>query len=228
MLKQLVLDNDGTTIVRFSAILAGAALFALTLPTAALAQSGGASDSLIAHAQFVLGFLMHLVLAAYEKAPALVLVLGALLVVPGFVILALLLQSIARLFSWPARAKPRRQLPEIDWSPDSTPVTDIPAWPANAWLTMEGHEDRRLPIEAEMLSIGRHTDNLLAIDDLSVHRFHAIIHRTDDEQFIITDLSGEDGNGVRINGERQSRAPLTNGDLIELGRARLTFAAVPH
>lgn len=227
MLKQLVLDNDGMAIVRFSPILAGATLSALTLPTAALAQ-GGSAESILTHVQFVTNVLMQLLLAAYHQAPALVLVLGALLVVPGFVIIALLLQSIARLFSWPRRRAPRRALPDIDWTPDSTPVTDIPSWPANAWLTMEGHEDRKLPIDAEMLSIGRHTDNLLSIDDLSVHRFHAIIHRTDDEKFIITDLSGEDGNGVRINGERQTRAPLTNGDLIELGRARLTFAAVPQ
>ena len=57
----------------------------------------------------------------------------------------------------------------------------------------------------------------------AVHRYHAVIERTPDEAFVITDLSGKDGNGVRVNGERQSRAQLADGDVIELGRTRLKF-----
>ena len=36
-------------------------------------------------------------------------------------------------------------------------------------------------------------------------------------------VSGRDGNGIRVNGARQSQAQLTDGDVIELGRTRLKF-----
>ena len=44
---------------------------------------------------------------------------------------------------------------------------------------------------------------------------------------MITDLSGKDGNGVRVNGERQRGRSLTDGDVIELGRTRLKFESAP-
>lgn len=202
------------------------------LTSAAYAQPVGQSvglSRLYEQVQAVQGYIVQLVLAGYQQAPALVLVLSALLVVPALVILTLLIQGVVRFFSWRRRRRPvPRALPDIDWTRDSTPRTDVPSWPAQAWLTVDGEERSKLPIDAEVVSIGRHEDNVLALRDISVHRFHAVIHRNDDAQFIITDLTGEEGNGVRINGERQLRAPLVDGDLIELGRARLTFAAVPH
>ena|SRR2546423_14432355 len=67
---------------------------------------------------------------------------------------------------------------------------------------------------------------LLAIA-LWVARHHAVIERTRDEEFVITDLSGKDGNGVRINGARLPRARLADGDVIELGRTRLKFESTP-
>ena len=78
-----------------------------------------------------------------------------------------------------------------------------------------------------MISIGRHQDNVIRLPDSTVHRYHAVIHRTEDARFVITDLSGEDGNGVRVNGARLAQAALADGDLIELGKARSTFASIP-
>jgi pSer/pThr/pTyr-binding forkhead associated (FHA) protein len=40
---------------------------------------------------------------------------------------------------------------------------------------------------------------------------------------VIVDLSGKDGSGVRINGQRAERMQLSDGDVIELGRAKLKF-----
>lgn len=229
LLAQLVLDIDGTAVVRFSSIIAGAAFVASMLTPAAASAQTSEWTRLYEHVQFVQGYIVQLVLAGYQQAPALVLVLSALLVVPALVILTLLIQGVMRFFSWRRRRRPAPYpLPEIDWTRDSTPRTDVPSWPAQAWLTVDDDVHAKLSIDAEVVSIGRHEDNVLALDDISVHRFHAVIHRNDDSQFIITDLTGEEGNGVRINGERQLRAPLVDGDLIELGRARLTFAAVPH
>ena len=60
-----------------------------------------------------------------------------------------------------------------------------------------------------------------------MHRYHAVIERTAEEAFVITDLSGKDGGGMRVNGEKLSSAQLSDGDLIELGRARLKFESAP-
>jgi pSer/pThr/pTyr-binding forkhead associated (FHA) protein len=54
-----------------------------------------------------------------------------------------------------------------------------------------------------------------------------VIEHSSEEAFVIVDLSGKDGNGVRINGERQARAQLADGDVIELGRTRLRFESAP-
>jgi pSer/pThr/pTyr-binding forkhead associated (FHA) protein len=54
-----------------------------------------------------------------------------------------------------------------------------------------------------------------------------LIQRTHEEDFVITDLSGKDGNGVRVNGARQDQTRLNDGDLIELGRAKLKFEHAP-
>ena len=56
-----------------------------------------------------------------------------------------------------------------------------------------------------------------------MHRYHAVIERTPQAAFEIVDISGEDGNGMLINGARQSRARLCDGDVITLGRTCLKF-----
>jgi pSer/pThr/pTyr-binding forkhead associated (FHA) protein len=62
---------------------------------------------------------------------------------------------------------------------------------------------------------------------MTVHRYHAAVHRTDDAEFVITDLSSAGGNGVKVNGRAVSEARLEDGDVIELGLARLKFSARP-
>ena len=104
---------------------------------------------------------------------------------------------------------------------------DVPAWPAQAWLSVEGEATGTHPVAGEMIRIGRHPDNEVWLTDTSVHRYHAVIHRTQDADFFITDLSGQEGNGIRINGTRRAQSQLINGDVIELGKARITFATAP-
>ena len=45
-----------------------------------------------------------------------------------------------------------------------------------------------------------------------------------DQEFVIIDMSGPNGNGVRVNGERWQRRALVDGDVVELGKVRLRFA----
>lgn len=171
-------------------------------------------------------FTEALLLAAYKQQPALVLALSTLLAVPALAMVALLTQGVMRAATWRRRKWTPRTAADIVIR-DPRPVTGVPAWPAQAWLKVE-EDGSSVPIAAEIVSIGRHEDNVVHLGDTSVHRFHAIIHRSEDAHFIITDVSGKDGNGVRVNGEPREHARLSDGDCIELGRSRLTFAAVPH
>jgi len=84
-----------------------------------------------------------------------------------------------------------------------------------------------MPLAGQVIRIGRHEDNDIRLTDSSVHRHHAVIERTPEEAFVIIDISGKDGNGVRINGTRTAQAQLADGDVIELGRARMKFETAP-
>lgn len=146
--------------------------------------------------------------ASYAKAPALVLGLATLLIVP----LLALVGFIVRRFA------PSRRPPYIlseKWQGEQIETT--------AFVEVEGIEDgpKRRPVDRQLLQIGRQKDNDICISESTVHRYHAIIERNDDHGLVITDVSGPEGNGVKLNGERVSRAGLVDGDILELGAARL-------
>ena len=98
---------------------------------------------------------------------------------------------------------------------------------SQGWLTVEGRSGGPTPLAGDLIRIGRQEDNDIRLADRSVHRYHAVIERTADEAFMIKDISGQDGSGVRINGEPKAEARLADGDVIELGRARLRFENAP-
>ncbi len=168
---------------------------------------------------------------SYERAPALMLGLAALLAVPPLAVIGYLLRrkevalagsdevttAETRAFIRPGtRAKLRRAGSETG-----------PAWPSRAWIEIEGSAAERHGIGPSVVRIGRETDNDICLADETVHRYHAAVHRTEDADYVITDLSSADGNGVAINGRRVAAARLADGDTIELGRARLKFTARP-
>jgi hypothetical protein len=93
-----------------------------------------------------------------------------------------------------------------------------------AWIDVgEGHGARPVPFAGEILRIGRHSDNDIALDHDAVHRHHALIQRTPDEEFVLMDLTGGTGNQPMIDGRPVARAILHDGDRIVLGDTILTF-----
>ena len=168
-----------------------------------------------------LKWLVSLVATVYQREPALVAVFGALLVVPVLALTAYLVSAIVFRIAGhrPLTGGRRREKPAT--APDSAP------WPSTAWLEIEGQSRSALPSRSSLVRIGRHEDNEVRIADSSVHRYHAVIHRTPESAFVITDLSGAEGNGLLVNGERLARAELADGDLIQLGEARMRFESAP-
>ncbi len=166
--------------------------------------------------------------AAAARAPLLVAVLSAVLILPVTALVSWLAQAVARRRRRRAAGQAAELRAAIADSLGEVPSSSsVQAWPRQAWLSLEDGQDDALPIDGHVVRIGRHQDNDIRLPDASVHRYHAVIEHTPEEAFVITDLSGEDGNGLRINGERLARAQLADGDVIELGQTRLRFGAVP-
>jgi hypothetical protein len=90
-----------------------------------------------------------------------------------------------------------------------------------------GRSTTRCAIAGDMLTIGRGDDNDIRIYGRTVHRYHAAIHREDDD-WHITDLSGVEGAGLTVNGRRCGETCLSDGDLIRLGPSKLRFHARPE
>jgi uncharacterized membrane protein len=175
--------------------------------------------------QSMVGQGLALIGGAYQRAPILVLVLSVLVILPAVALISLAAHARMRSRSRHAalRAAQRRaERGEIDETPGAAP-----AWPLQAWLTIEGLSSDTVPLAGQFVRIGRHEDNDIRLTDRSVHRHHAVIERTSEEVFVIADVSGKDGSGVRVNGAPTMRARLADGDVIELGRAKLRFENAP-
>ena len=170
-----------------------------------------------------------LIEAGYRQSPVLMLVLSALLVLPAVALISLIYhKSVRRKARQQAlQAAQRRAQAGSQWSSQTLPSTGLPAWPSQAWLTVEGKGYGTMPLAGHAVRIGRHQDNDIRLTDSSVHRYHAVIERTPEEAFVIIDLSGKDGNGVLVNGARTAQALLADGDVIELGRMKLKFESAP-
>jgi hypothetical protein len=171
-----------------------------------------------------LDWLRTLVGDAYKSSPILVIALSALIVLPILTAFSFLAQMFMR------RRRQQSAILAADRKVDivaaSAAEADGPSLArqvSQAWLTLEGGDRTTMPLSGPLIRIGRHKDNDLRLADSSVHRYHALIQRTPEADFVISDLSGEKGNGVRVNGARTERTQLNDGDVIELGRAKLKF-----
>jgi len=158
---------------------------------------------------------------SYHRAPALMLVLAALVAFPTLAVAGLVLRRQRRspdstvLISRPSHRTGRR---------DVTIKTELSAWPTEAWVEVGGE---RHIVGRAMLRVGREADNDICLQEKTVHRYHAVIRRTTDGEVIVTDLSGQDGNGVLVNGTRVGEGRLQAGDVIAIGEVKLNFNARP-
>lgn len=156
-------------------------------------------------AREALARLQRWIMAGYATRPAVMLGLGGAFALPMLVLVGVLVYRRQATFENTAAAAPQ----------------NLHA----ARIEIEGASTIELPSTRPLMQIGRLDDNDICIDDESVSRYHAVIERSGDSGFTITDVSSPDGGGLRINGQRMLRAVLSDGDTVELGRARMRFAA---
>lgn len=171
--------------------------------------------------------LQRWIIESYETAPALVLGLAALLSVPPLAVVGLMLRrgdgadpnQTHLIGRGRSRRRDAHDAPEVGLrDPSET------ARPMRGQLQVyaDGYAARYF-ITSPVTRIGREADNEVRIDDMTVHRYHAVVSWSDDTGFEITDLSSESGNGMLVNGSIMARAALGYGDEIELGQARIKF-----
>lgn len=155
------------------------------------------------------------VVETYKRYPVLVIglaIAGALPLIAGLVALAGVMQR-------------RRETSAVR---AAAPLDDGVRIGDKAWVQIApgGSGDGTLaPImfSGEMLRLGRHSDNDIALDHASVHRHHALIQRTPDQEFVLVDLTAGTGNVLLLNDRRVDRAALRDGDRITLGETAVTF-----
>jgi pSer/pThr/pTyr-binding forkhead associated (FHA) protein len=70
--------------------------------------------------------------------------------------------------------------------------------------------------------IGRSPDCEIFLDDVTVSRNHAVLVE-EDGHFFVEDQGSL--NGTFVNRKRIDRAPLTEGDELQVGKYRMTFIA---
>ncbi len=79
----------------------------------------------------------------------------------------------------------------------------------------------RLTLDKETVSVGRHENSDLLLDDVSVSRHHAIITRTASGRITLRDLNSL--NGTYVNGVRVDETTLHSADEVQIGKFKLVF-----
>jgi FHA domain-containing protein/zinc ribbon protein len=83
-----------------------------------------------------------------------------------------------------------------------------------------GRQGETFLLEGDRTMIGRSPDCEIFLDDVTVSRKHAVLHRRDDA-FVIEDLGSL--NGTFVNRRRIESGELDDDDELQIGKYRLTF-----
>jgi CRP-like cAMP-binding protein len=78
----------------------------------------------------------------------------------------------------------------------------------------------QLPLEGDVLHIGRAPDNHIVINDKQMSRRHAVIKR-EGPNYVLEDVGTS--NGTYVNQQRIQRHMLAQGDIIRLGQTVFTY-----
>ncbi len=81
----------------------------------------------------------------------------------------------------------------------------------------------RISLDGDQTLIGRHPESDVFLDDITVSRRHAEVVRTATGYDVIDAGSL---NGTYVNRDRVDRAPIVDGDVVQVGKFKLVFVAL--
>ncbi|HJK94504.1 MAG TPA: FHA domain-containing protein [Polyangiaceae bacterium LLY-WYZ-15_(1-7)] len=102
------------------------------------------------------------------------------------------------------------------------PVSSEPVPPPRLVMLTPPAPGAEFALTRDGMRIGRAEDLDIWINHRSISREHAVV-RVEGDQIRVQDL--ESANGVRLNGKDVTDAPLSSGDVLELGQVRFRFVA---
>jgi pSer/pThr/pTyr-binding forkhead associated (FHA) protein len=105
--------------------------------------------------------------------------------------------------------------PEVNFDLD-----DIPDGAGMLVVTRGPIAGTRLALTKSVTTIGRHPDSDIFLDDITVSRRHAELHRTG-IGFALRDVGSL--NGTYLNRQRVEEGSLRNGDELQVGKFKLAF-----
>ena len=106
---------------------------------------------------------------------------------------------------------------------DVTAVENLPSGSAMLLVQRGPDAGARFLLDTEVVTVGRHPDSDIFLDDISVSRRHANFTRTD-AGYVISDLGSL--NGSYVNRDRiDTDVALTGGDEVQIGKYRLIYFA---
>lgn len=105
---------------------------------------------------------------------------------------------------------------------EASPLTDLTKRRVPMLLVQAGggREGEQIPLDDDLLTIGRNPESHLFLDDVTVSRHHARIIR-DATGFSVEDLNSL--NGTYVNRGRVERQHLIDGDELQIGKYRLAY-----
>ncbi len=108
---------------------------------------------------------------------------------------------------------------------DVTAVENLPQGSAMLLVQRGPDAGARFLLDTDVVTVGRHPDSDIFLDDVTVSRRHAEFHR-DAGTFTVRDVGSL--NGTYVNRERVEAATLSNGDEVQIGKFRPVFIAGPR
>jgi pSer/pThr/pTyr-binding forkhead associated (FHA) protein len=99
-------------------------------------------------------------------------------------------------------------------------ITDLEDGTGLVIVSRGPNEGSTYLVDTDAVSVGRHPDSNIFLDDITVSRRHSVIERNG-QDFLIRDVGSL--NGTYVNHDRIDHKPIVDGDEIQVGRFVLIF-----
>jgi hypothetical protein len=122
-----------------------------------------------------------------------------------------------------ARGDTTTDMPVIDVDHEPVPEIDRSEFSPDQGLLVVPHGPKagaRYALDRDTVRLGRHPESDIFLDDITVSRRHAEVHR-EGVRYRVRDVGSL--NGTYVNRDRVDDRELTDGDEVQVGKYKLVF-----